>query len=51
MICPQSIAIGTAACSLSGAESKILGKCAAYTLLFAAIGGVVCFVFPMIGLV
>ena len=51
MICPQSIAIGTAACGLTGAESKILGKCAAYTLLFAAIGGIVCFVFPMIGLV
>ncbi|MDO4803187.1 MAG: lactate permease LctP family transporter [Lachnospiraceae bacterium] len=43
MICPQSIAIGTAACSLSGAESKILSKTAIYTILFALIGGLVCF--------
>lgn len=44
MICPQSIAIGTAACNLSGVESKILGKTAVYTVLFAVIGGIVCFV-------
>ena len=51
MICPQSIAIGTAAVNLSGVESKILSKTALYTVLFAAIGGVICFVFPMLGLV
>ncbi len=51
MICPQSIAIGTAAVGLSNAESKILSKTILYTVLFALIGGIVCFVFPMIGLV
>ena len=51
MICPQSIAIGTAAVNLSGVESKILSKTALYTVLFAAIGGIICFVFPMLGLV
>ena len=51
MICPQSIAIGTAAVNLSGVESTILSKTALYTVLFAAIGGVICFVFPMLGLV
>ena len=51
MICPQSIAIGTAAVGLSNAESKILSKTILYTVLFALIGGIVCFVFPMLGLV
>lgn len=51
MICPQSIAIGTAACNLSGAESKILGKTALYTILFSIIGGVICYFLPMTGLV
>lgn len=51
MICPQSIAIGTAAVGLSGAESKILSAAVKYTVLFAVIGGIVCFVFPMLGLV
>ncbi len=51
MICPQSIAIGTAAVGLSGAESEILGKVFKFTALFAIIGGVICYVFPLIGLV
>ena len=51
MICPQSIAIGTAAVNLSGVESKILSKTALYTVLFAAIGGIICFVFQMLHLV
>ena len=51
MICPQSIAIGTAAVGLSGAESKILSKTILYTLLFALIGGAVCYLFPLLGLV
>ena len=51
MICPQSIAIGTAAVGLSGAESKILSNVVKYTVLFAVIGGLVCFFFPMIGLI
>jgi lactate permease len=51
MICPQSIAIGTAAVGLSNAESRSLSKTILYTVLFALIGGIVCFVFPMIGLV
>ncbi|MBQ9155331.1 MAG: L-lactate permease, partial [Eubacterium sp.] len=51
MICPQSIAIGSAACSLSGAESKILSKSAIYAIIFAIIGGAVCYFFPILGLV
>ncbi|MCR5295538.1 MAG: L-lactate permease [Lachnospiraceae bacterium] len=51
MICPQSIAIGTAAVGLSGVESKILSRTILYTVLFALIGGAVCFIFPMLGLV
>lgn len=51
MICPQSIAIGTAAVGLSGAESKIMSKVVIWTVAFAVIGGIICIVFPMIGLV
>lgn len=51
MICPQSIAIGTAAVGLNGAESKILSRTVIFTLLFAVIGGLICFIFPLIGLV
>lgn len=51
MICPQSIAIGTAACNLSGSESKILSKTAIYTILFAVIGGAICYFLPFTGLV
>ncbi len=51
MICPQSIAIGSAAAGVSGIESKILGKVVGYTILFAVIGGIVCYIFPLLGLV
>ncbi len=51
MICPQSIAIGSAAVGLSGAESQILGKTFKWTLIFVIIGGIICFTFPLIGLV
>ncbi|MBQ7677969.1 MAG: L-lactate permease [Lachnospiraceae bacterium] len=43
MIAPQGIAIGTAAANLVGAENRILGKVLPYCLLYAAVGGLVCF--------
>ncbi len=51
MICPQSIAIGSAAVGLAGRESEIMGKVVPWTVLFTVIGGIVCFVFPLIGLI
>ena len=51
MNCPQSIAIGTAAVGLNGVESKVLSKTILWTVVFAVIGGIICFVFPLIGLV
>lgn len=51
MICPQSIAIGTAAVGLGGSESQILSKTVKWTILFTIIGGIVCFLLPMTGLI
>jgi lactate permease len=51
MICPQSIAIGCAAVGLTGSESKILGKVFIYVLLYAVIGGLICFFVPVLGLI
>lgn len=51
MICPQSIAIGTAAVGLDGAESQVLSKAVIYTVIFAVIGGLICYFLPIIGLV
>jgi lactate permease len=51
MISPQGIAIGTSAVALAGSESVVLRKVAKYCLLFVVIAGVICYVFPMIGLV
>ena len=51
MICPQSIAIGSAAVGLAGRESEIMGAVVKWTVIFTVIGGIICFVFPMIGLV
>ena len=51
MICPQSIAIGTAAVGLGGSESQILSKTVKWTILFTVIGGIVCFLLPMTGLI
>ncbi len=51
MICPQSIAIGCAAVGLMGQESKILSRVFVYVLLYAVIGGLICFFVPVLGLV
>ena len=51
MICPQSIAIGSAAVGLSGVESKIMGKVVVWTILFVLLAGIICYTFPLIGLV
>lgn len=51
MICPQSIAIGSAAAGLEGAESKILSATIRYTLLFVVIAGLLCYGLPALGLV
>lgn len=51
MISPQGIAIGTSAVALAGSESIVLRKVAKYCLLFVVLAGIICFVFPMIGLV
>ena len=51
MICPQSIAIGSAAVGLAGKESEIMGAVVKWTVIFTVIGGIICFVFPVIGLV
>ena len=51
MLCPQSIAIGCAAVGIVGSESKILGKAFIYCLLYAVLGGLICFFFPILGLV
>ena len=51
MICPQSIAIGSAAVGLAGKESEIMGAVVKWTVIFTVIGGIICFLFPVIGLV
>lgn len=51
MICPQSIAIGCAAVGLGGKESEIMGKAVPWSLIFTVIAGIVCFLFPILGLV
>jgi len=51
MICPQSIAIGTAAVGLDGAESQVLSKTVIYTILFAVIGGLICYFLPALGII
>lgn len=51
MICPQSIAIGSAAVGLAGKESELLAKTVKWTLLFVVIGGLCCFIFPILGLI
>lgn len=51
MICPQSIAIGSAAAGLEGAESKILAATIRYTVLFVVIAGLLCYGLPALGLV
>ena len=44
MISPQGIAIGAAAISQTGSESKILGIMLKYFLLYVVIGGIICYV-------
>jgi len=51
MISPQGIAIGTSAVALAGSESVVLRKVAKYCLLFVVLAGIICYFFPMIGLV
>ncbi|SFG40205.1 lactate permease [Lachnospiraceae bacterium C7] len=51
MICPQSIAIGSAAVGLSGVESKIMAKVVVWTISFVVIAGIICYGFSVIGLV
>lgn len=46
MICPQGIAIGSAACGLQNAESKILAKAAPYVAGFLILGGLLCYILP-----
>lgn len=43
MICPQSIAIGTGAAGMIGAESKILGAVFKYFLFYVVVAGLLCF--------
>ena len=51
MLCPLCIAIGCAAVGIVGSESKILGKAFIYCLFYAVLGGLICFFFPILGLV
>ncbi|MCR4781773.1 MAG: L-lactate permease [Lachnospiraceae bacterium] len=51
MISPQGIAIGCAAAGLAGQESIILKRTFKYALIFAIIAGIICFTFPLIGIV
>ena len=48
MISPQGIAIGLAAVQMPGQENVILKHVTKYCILFTVIGGIVCFVLPMI---
>ena len=50
MVCPQSIAIGTAAVGISGSESKVLSKVAIFCLIFAVLAGIFCFTLPLLGI-
>ncbi len=50
MVCPQSIAIGTAAVGLVGSESKVLSKVAIFCLIFAVLAGIFCFTLPLFGI-
>lgn len=48
MICPQSIAIGTGAAGMIGAESKILGAVFKYFLFYVVVAGLLCFAGAMV---
>jgi lactate permease len=48
MISPQSIAIGLAAVGMPGKESLILQGVIKYCVLFTVIGGLVCYLMPML---
>lgn len=50
MISPQGIAIGAGAINAIGSESKILGAVIKYFLLYAVVGGIICYVGSVIGL-
>jgi lactate permease len=45
MIAPSNIALATAAAGLHGRENEILGGIFKFCILYAVLGGIVCFVF------
>ena len=51
MISPQSIAIGLAAVGLSGQESVILKKVIKFCVLYFVLAGLICYLFPILGIV
>ena len=46
ILCPQGIAVGSAACGLQNAESKILAKAAPYAAGLLILGGLLCYILP-----
>lgn len=51
MICPQGIAIGTGAINAVGSESKVLSAVFKYFLLYVLMGGIICYVGSLMGIV
>ena len=51
MISPQSIAIGLAAVGLAGKESVILKQVIKYCVLYFVLAGLICYFFPILGIV
>ncbi len=50
MVSPQGIAIGCSAAGLAGRESEVLRKSIKYAVGLVALGGLICYIFPFIGL-
>ena len=50
MISPQSIAVGLAAVGMAGQESLILKRVMKYCVLYFVLAGLICFLFPMLGI-
>lgn len=51
MISPQSIAIGCAATEMLGSESSIMKRAIKFCIVYTVIGGVICYLFPLLGIV
>lgn len=51
MISPQCIAIGLAAVGMTGSENVILKHVTKYCVLYFVVGGLICFLFPMLGII